>query len=1687
MLRLSGVQHPRFCERKDPISAFQGDGDECAYRGIPSYSCEPSWKRFRLPRPTMPGREMDNEVKFAKYWAGSGGVGELCIRTCLRNCSGLKYNWPAQRQSRIACPALSSTSTKTMRFAICPGDAPLDFDSACVRSFWATILPAVLVFVLCFSITFPAPIKFRHWIATLFRLFLTLDEAEALKGSTSVGDADEPEEEIRIEKTVVPLWSSLILGWVGLVETLVWLSIGSFNAINNPTPINIVRPFLSAGAWFYATLRPIVRPQSTPPFDLFILYNVQLAVGVLTFGGLCYDAKIEGILPLRIVITAHVLNLAAVLGLLAIVFSMPLDIPNKQVDTNQVGTNSRLHEKDVWQLSPTLQSRPIFIKFNRTKGTRLLLRLWKANSLDIILDIVLTFVSVILNYASPFFLKRILDAIDHPSPQSRSQAYIYAFLAFICTIGKAQTDVQHLWHGRRAATRMRTELMASIYAKSLKRRDFSGIVDKDKGRDKVSIDDIENSSADDPKAGADIGKIVNLMAGDTSRVAQTISAMYLIYGSPLEIIIASIFLYQLLGLSAFAGFLVLILCWPLNTLLTRRSIRIQKGIMAARDKRMGVLNELIGAVKFIKFFAWEDRWIQRALDAREVEMKWMIKSRFNSAMFTSLWMLAPIFVSIISFFAYVVQGNELTVSKAFTAIALFSMVRAPLSVVPAWAVQILQSFVGLNRIATYLAEDEVDEQVSSLKRARSAPSEDVGKGFGIQEGRFRWNEVEKGADKDAEDKGTNANGSSAEANPQADTEANADADTLNVGDAVGEAGDHRFELRDVNVMFPEGRLSVVTGPTASGKTALLMALLGELTTLKGKIIMAKDPSTLTSMASRTPSQCCALNPDLDILEDGDETEIGVRGVSLSGGQKARVALARAVYAPTKYVLLDDPLSAVVRVFSTFWWYRVNVTGDTQDSHTARLLFEKLLQGPLLAHRTVILVTHHVELVLPGAYYLIRMLDGRIDTQGTVADLRAQGVLDDIAQEEEVKAHEQEQAVSAKEEVAEETAIETIPGAKEANTPAKGKKVRKLVKDEERETGGVKWHIYMTYLKALSYWTWGLLGVCIMATQILVVGEKFWIKIWGEAYGDSGTPAPSTLFHFTFFSSVEQDVLNEGLFASHHVVHAVHSMHSPSVAWAISSLPKAQDQPLFYVGVYAAIGFATGIARILANITQYTGRILNRFSKDIEAIDSSLSFSLQAVNSSLANFAASVITVAVIFPFFLVPAFIMGTLYRKLAIGYLNTARDLHRMESNTRSPIFSEFHELLEGIVTVRAFSAEQRFLNTLHTKIDLATRMWYTLWMTNIWLLLNFDSLSAFAVLVTTLLALSGYVSAGLAGLCITSVERVVEYLDLPQEPPAIIESNRPPAYWPSSESNNLIVVEDLEVKYAPELPPVLHHISLSLKARERVGLLGRTGSGKSTLAMSILRFIDPASGRIIIDGIDISSIGLHDLRSRVTFIPQDATLFSGTLRDNLDPFKEHEDAECLDVLHRVHILTDSAYESQRTSRQTSRAGTRPTTPSPVDGEPSTSSPSIAPSATEVESKTTITLGTQVSPGGANFSQGQRQLIAMARALLRHSSIIVLDEATSSIDFATDAKIQATIREEFGGSLLLTVAHRLKTVIDYDRLIVLDKGEIAEFDTPWNLIQKEGGIFRTMCLKSGMFSELENVAKAKAEADGKT
>ncbi|KAG9073933.1 hypothetical protein FS749_014558, partial [Ceratobasidium sp. UAMH 11750] len=322
-----------------------------------------------------------------------------------------------------------------------------------------------------------------------------------------------------------------------------------------------------------------------------------------------------------------------------------------------------------------------------------------------------------------------------------------------------------------------------------------------------------------------------------------------------------------------------------------------------------------------------------------------------------------------------------------------------------------------------------------------------------------------------------------------------------------------------------------------------------------------------------------------------------------------------------------------------------------------------------------------------------------------------------------------------------------------------------------------------------------------------------------------------------------------------------------------------------------------------------------------------------------------------------------------------------------------------------------------------------------------------------------------------LNSVERIQEYLELPPEPPAVIESNRPPTAWPSTATGTL-VVEDLVIQYAPDLPPVLKGVTFETKPSEKIGIVGRTGSGKSTLALALFRFVDPAGGNITLDGIEITSIGLDDLRSRITLIPQDAVLFNGTIRDNLDPFNEFSDAELINILQRVHLVGPNSPEP-------SPAATPPSSSSQggLHSDVSTLAVTEITVAAMGSGKPEFTLETKISDGGNNFSHGQRQLLSLARALLRRSNVIVMDESTASVDFQIDAKIQRTIREEFGHAILLTIAHRLRTVIDYDRILVLDAGQVVEYDTPGNLLVKKDGAFHAMCKKSGDYEELVRLA----------
>lgn len=1408
------------------------------------------------------------------------------------------------------------------------------------------------------------------------------------------------------------------------------------------------------------------------------------------------------------------------------------------------GNSQELEPEDLPPLSMTQQTAIVFEKFRQVTTSKLVNKLFVVNKLDMALDASLTLVSVILNYAGPFFLNRILEGLDIRSREAMSRAYVFALFALFASISKALVDLLHLWHSRRAAVRIKAELTAAVYDKALRRKDASGIVSKTGAEGK------EKDGKQEKMSNADSGKVVNLMSGDTTRIANTVSGAYFIYSAPFEIVVASIFLYNILGWSAFAGILVLVVAAPLNSLVSSRSVKITQDLLKARDKRIGVMNELIGAIQFIKFFAWIEQWKGRAAEARSNEMKQMIRSLINNVWFALLWSLAPILVTLVSFFCYIIiEKRDLTVSVAFTAISLFTMLRLPLNIIPSYIVVILQSLVSIQRIEDFLAEDEVPDWVSSLKR--SGTQNDEATKIGFENASFRWNTGQQSSSSETIEP-SKGKQPSFEPGPLDDS-------VLTDGSTVVE--DTFFTLSDLNINFPIGKLSVVTGPTGSGKTALLIALLGEMELLNGRSYLPKNTTQVDSSsglrnsiayAAQTPwlqqtsiknnilfgepfdeeryemvLEACALNPDLDVLEDGDMTEIGAKGVSLSGGQKARVALARAVYSYTQHLLLDDPLAAV-------------------DSHTARHLTDKCLNGPILKGRTVVLISHHVELLLPSTDYLVRILDGRVDIQGTCQELRERGDLDGMVALEEAELRKdvgKGKGKSQEEEVVEGEDAD-VQETKKEKRKGPGKK---LIQDEERAIGNVKWETYKLYIVAATYTTWAWTVFVLILSQLCTVAERYWLKVWGEAYSKQRVttlftmfkPAIHDLTNHYFDNDLHQHVLQHSV--PKNVTFAASELVSVDISGITSRFPSAETDPTFYLAVYTAIVLGAamlGVAssgigawssykaavtihdRLLDRIMRATvrffsvtplGRIINRFSRDVEVIDSSLNGALRTVLIYVSSLIAAIGVVGFIVPWFLVPAAVISYLYYQYSVLYLRVGRSLRRLEATLRSPIFSGFAELLDGVISVRAFSAEARFMEQLCKQVDQTNQAFYYYWMMNRWLLLRFDVLGAISVALTTLLALSGAVPAGSAGMAIVSaqsfvsacywvsrfwgqlemdfnsVERVQEYLSVPQEPPAVIASNRPPAYWPANTgAPDFLSVRDVEIKYAPDLPTVFKG-SFDVKAGEKVGLIGRTGSGKSTLGMSLLRFTDPTSGSIFLDGIDITKIGVDDLRSRITYIPQDAVLFSGTVRENLDPFTEHTDAELYDALARVNL------GPQGTTPLASRAPSRVASSRRLDAivaeestAQSSASSAFGSAFSSANARTTITLATEVSAGGSNFSQGQRQLVAMARALLRRSNLIIMDEATASVDFATDEAIQTAIRSEFRDSTLLTIAHRLSSVIDYDRLLVLSDGAVAEFDTPINLLRKDGSLFKSLCEKSGKYKELFRAAEKKEQDDQK-
>lgn len=514
-----------------------------------------------------------------------------------------------------------------------------------------------------------------------------------------------------------------------------------------------------------------------------------------------------------------------------------------------------------------------------------------------------------------------------------------------------------------------------------------------------------------------------------------------------------------------------------------------------------------------------------------------------------------------------------------------------------------------------------------------------------------------------------------------------------------------------------------------------------------------------------------------------------------------------------------------------------------------------------------------------------------------------------------------------------------------------------------------------------------------------------------------------------------------------------------------------------------------------------GQLMNRFSKDLEAVDQEVAPIAIGVMSCALAIVVTVALITAITPGFLVAAIFISAMYFFVGKFYLRSSRDLKRLESVQRSPLFQQFGETLSGITTIRAYGDERRFIRDNMLRINTHSRPFIYLWGANRWLAFRIDvigDLVAFFAGAFVVLNI-GSIDAGSAGLSLSyaisftenvlwmvrlyamneqnmnSVERIKEYLDVEQEAAAVIEETRPAANWPSQGSVEFI---GYTTRYRPDLDPVLRQVTFKIRPLEKVGIVGRTGAGKSSLALALFRGLEAEEGKILIDDVDIGLIGLQDLRESITIVPQDPTLFTGTIRSNLDPFSLFTDEDIFTALRRVQLIGGALTTNPATPQES-----RPATPPNITLTNGESTSPVEPTSGSTTPTTTnknifLNLSSPVTESGNNLSQGQRQLLCLARALLKQPKVLLMDEATASIDYATDSKIQETIREL--KSTIITIAHRLQTIVDYDKVVVMEAGRIVEFDHPWTLIQKEGGVFKGMCEMSGDFEVLEKAAKKK-------
>nr|XP_014086911.1 multidrug resistance-associated protein 1 isoform X4 [Bactrocera oleae] len=1200
----------------------------------------------------------------------------------------------------------------------------------------------------------------------------------------------------------------------------------------------------------------------------------------------------------------------------------------------------------------------------------------------------------LLTFVQPQVLSLIISFVeDYADENSERQpewkGIFYSALLFITAAAQTFILGQYFHRMFVVGLRIRTALINAIYRKALV---------------------ISNAT----RKQSTVGEIVNLMAVDAQRFMDLTTYLNMIWSAPLQIALAMYFLWLQLGPSVLAGLAVMIILIPVNGVIANRIKVYQIRQMKYKDERVKLMNEVLSGIKVLKLYAWEPSFENQVLQIREKEIETLKAAAYLNAGTSFLWSCAPFLVSLVTFGTYVLidENNVLDATKIFVSLSLFNILRFPLIMLPMLITNMVQTQVSVKRINKFMNSEELDPNSVQHDPKEAEP-------MIIRKGAFSW-------------------------------------------------GDGEQTLKNIDLTVKKGTLCAVVGTVGSGKSSLIQALLGEMDKLSGRV------NTVGSIAY-VPQQAwiqnatlrdnilfgleydrkrynrvidaCALRSDIDMLSAGDQTEIGEKGINLSGGQKQRVSLARAVYSNADLYLLDDPLSAV-------------------DSHVGKHIFEEVI-GPngLLAKKTRVLVTHGITF-LPQTNNIYVMKLGEISESGTYQELLArkgafaefiiqhlQESTEEVEDLDEIKQQlegtvQSEELLGTLEKVISLARTESLSDSVSVKSLESGKgslrrrkigrqdseisaistvsqkqtevEEGKLIETEKSETGGVQLAVYKHYIKSVGVFLSLATLFLNFVYQAFSIGSNLWLTQWSNDRRVANDTGLRDMYLGVY-----------GAFGFGQVVFQA----SCSVTLALGCIYCAKE--LHDILLSRVLRWPIDIFD-----TTPLGRIINRFSKDIDSIDFTLPQLWRAAISQFFSVLATIAVISMSTPIFLAVIIPIGFLYYFAQRFYVASSRQLMRLESVSRSPIYTHFSETITGVTTIRAYTVQDRFIDESDNRVDKNQVCKYPSLIANRWLAVRLEMVGNLIILFASLFAvLGGQSNPGLVGLSVSyalqvtqtlnwlvrmtsdietnivAVERIKEYGETKQEAPWELENSKVPRDWPME---GQVVFENFKVRYREGLDLVLRGITFTIRGGEKVGIVGRTGAGKSSLTLSLFRIIESAAGRIFIDGVDIATLGLHMLRSRLTIIPQDPVLFSGTLRINLDPFEVKSDDELWKALELSHL---------KTFVKTLPAG----------------------------------LNHEISEGGENLSVGQRQLVCLARALLRKTRVLVLDEATAAVDLETDDLIQKTIRSEFKECTVLTIAHRLNTIMDSDKVIVLDKGEVTEFASPVELLDNPKSAFYSM------------------------